>query len=134
MVLSVIDVSNLFGRNLHSRREVAKQICMACQRNGFFGMVGHGIPFKLRQQVLDLTREFFAQPLEEKMKISFRRLDQKQGIPARGYQKPFVNVTQGKPDAHEAIDFLRDLEFGELAGNNKWPRYPKELKQVYLEY
>lgn len=84
------------------------------------------------------------------------------GDGARGYQVVGDNVTEGKRDWHEAIDWYRPVREGEpfecaasegenniigvksgnnregpfelLKGMNAWPLYPEGFREVYEEY
>jgi len=113
----------------------------ACEDTGFFYLTDHGIPASRLEQILDLTRTFFQTSSEEE-KESLAR-----GIPdqGRGYQRIGENVTLGKRDAHEAVDFYREWdgsekdgwgaeEDGLLGGVNKWPSTPCELEQEMRTY
>ncbi|KAL9134597.1 MAG: hypothetical protein Q9175_004211, partial [Cornicularia normoerica] len=97
-------------------------------------------------------------PAEEKARM--RRLDvgEGDGDGARGYQVIGDNVTEGKRDWHEAIDWYRPVREGEpfasagddgeegprshdrqgpyelLKGVNAWPAYPEGFREVYGEY
>ena len=59
------------------------------------------------------------------------------GDGARGYQNIGQNVTQGKRDWHEGLDFYRPVPsvkppFLPIRGENKWPS--GEFRQVYETY
>ena len=41
--IPLIDLSQQF-ENLHAETSIAEQIDLACRRNGFFAVRGHGIP------------------------------------------------------------------------------------------
>ncbi|KAE8723762.1 hypothetical protein F3Y22_tig00011761pilonHSYRG00147 [Hibiscus syriacus] len=41
----------------------------ACKKWGFFQVINHGVPLKKREKLEKATREFFYQPLEEKVKV-----------------------------------------------------------------
>lgn len=60
----------------------------------------------------DDCRRWFAQPLEAKARYPLCN--------GKGYQYVGQNVTEGKPDAHEALDFYRPFEKSEL-GTLKGP-------------
>ncbi|CAA7055902.1 unnamed protein product [Microthlaspi erraticum] len=116
--------------------EVVRQLDKACRDAGFFYVIGHGISESLISKVREITREFFKLPYEEKLKIKM--------TPAagyRGYQRIGENVTQGKPDIHEAIDCYREFKQGKygdtgkaMEGPNQWPEDPQEFKELMEEY
>ncbi|KAM3319861.1 hypothetical protein P3S67_007061 [Capsicum chacoense] len=60
---------------------------------------GHGIDVYLMNEIKNITREYFHQPLADKNKI---KLSVETGY--RGNQKIGENITKGIPDIPEAID------------------------------
>jgi isopenicillin N synthase-like dioxygenase len=62
-----IDISALRGDADAS--PVSSEIRRACRESGFFYVVGHGVDDELGNEVDRLAREFFARPLEEKLRI-----------------------------------------------------------------
>ncbi|KAG0149150.1 hypothetical protein CROQUDRAFT_653969, partial [Cronartium quercuum f. sp. fusiforme G11] len=83
-----------------AQRATAAAIHESGLSTGFFYLSGHGIPDKLFSNVLDATRTFLLDSTdEEKATLSIESNDF-----ARGYQCKGLNVTQGKPDWHEALD------------------------------
>ncbi|KAM3264956.1 hypothetical protein P3L10_001950 [Capsicum annuum] len=60
---------------------------------------GHGIDVYLMNEIKNITREYFHQPLAEKNKIKLSAETE-----YRGYQKIEENINKGIPDIHEAID------------------------------
>ncbi len=54
---------------------------------------------------------------------------------AAGYQRLKENVTNGKADNHEGLDFYRPVETPDkskpLWGVNQWPSQPAEFKDKY---
>ncbi|KAI3688259.1 hypothetical protein L1987_81970 [Smallanthus sonchifolius] len=49
---------------------VAKAVCDAAQKCGFFRIVNHGVPIHVLEDVKDATHKFFGLPAEEKKKYS----------------------------------------------------------------
>jgi len=64
----IIAVGTL-GTSDAERYAVAEQIGRACREYGFFYITGHGISERLQGRLEALSREFFAQRVEEKLKI-----------------------------------------------------------------
>ncbi|KAF2670249.1 Clavaminate synthase-like protein [Microthyrium microscopicum] len=111
----------------------------ACTTHGFFYLTDHGIPPERLKQVLTLTRNFFktASPADKE------RLARQDPDGARGFQRLGENVTLGKRDAHEAVDFYREWDEsnsslrpkdGTLGGKNLWPEQPADLKAEMNKY
>lgn len=55
-----------------------------------------------------------------------------------GYQRLKENVTNGKADNHEGIDFYRPVENPDklkpLRGENQWPSAPGTFRQKYEQW
>ena len=66
--IPVIDVSRLAG-DAADRQAVATQLGKACRMSGFFYAVGHDVDERLQIQLQELSRQFFAQDLDVKMRI-----------------------------------------------------------------
>ena len=53
----------------HAKLQLVDQVRNACLDKGFFQIINHGISEELQDAIFDQCKEFFALPLEEKMKI-----------------------------------------------------------------
>ncbi|KAI0372124.1 Clavaminate synthase-like protein [Pilatotrama ljubarskyi] len=133
--LPIIDVEPFLHPQAHGRLSAAAALHAACSEYGFFylDISSYVDPSEL-EELTRLAREFFAQPQEEKDEISMTKEDG-----ARGYQRLKENVTNGKADNHEAIDFYRPVENPDkskpLWGENQWPKVPgfKEKYERWIE-
>ena len=162
--LPIIDISPFLNpkATIEDRSHCAQNLSKACLNHGFFYLKNHSIPPTITNQVLSLARKFFIEsPTEEKLEIRRQDAGVQLGDGARGYQVIGDNVTQGKRDWHEAIDWYRPIIPGEgsisstlkkqadtcktqsnsreppytlLKGINFWPSHPPEFRQVYEEY
>lgn len=66
--LPVIDIGDMRHPDLEHRRAVAKQICDAAIRSGFFYIRNHGVPDEVVDSIFSQTKRFFHDlTLEEKM-------------------------------------------------------------------
>ena len=92
----------------------------ACCETGFFQVTGHGVPKALTAGILREAASFFALPQESKDALSIRRSSS-----WRGYQRVHENVTGGRPDRHEALDYYSESRLAERPrghfGANPWP-------------
>ncbi|TFY77190.1 hypothetical protein EWM64_g6823 [Hericium alpestre] len=123
--LPIIDIAPwLRDGDKKGRLSTSASLHAACLEYGFFYLnissyVDAAEPLELAR----LAHEFFALPQEEKDSISLSKQDC-----ARGYQRLKENVTQGKGDSHEALDFYRPVEEPDktkpLWGENQWPTIP----------
>jgi isopenicillin N synthase-like dioxygenase len=80
-------------------RRTVGQIGAACRDVGFFYVTDHGIPQAESHRLFRAAREFFALPLEEKMKIRLGITEQFRGFVPLGGE-----ITGGKTDWHECLD------------------------------
>jgi isopenicillin N synthase-like dioxygenase len=127
----IVDVSGLRSDDPGERLRVAAEIGSAARDVGFFYISGSGIDESHFDRMLEATKEFFALPLEEKMRsyIGLSRCH-------RGYVPVGEEGTDGAadavPDFKEAFDTALDLppdDPDHLAGNpmlgpNTWPEQP----------
>ncbi|KAK0439805.1 hypothetical protein EV421DRAFT_824592 [Armillaria borealis] len=129
MSLPIIDIlpyleDNHSPSNEARRREVAAKIHNACVDYGFFYLdISSYVDPREPEELTTLARQFFSLPQEEKDKIALKNEDQ-----ARGYARLKENVTNGKADNHEGIDWYRPVEKPDktkpLWGENQWPTVP----------
>ena len=121
----IIDIGGLKAPDLSERERVAAELGRAAREVGFFYISGAGLDQELFDRMLAATKEFFALPLEEKMRsyIGLSRCH-------RGYVPVGEEgVETGTPDLKEAFDTALDLPADDpdyLAGNpmlgpNTWP-------------
>jgi len=64
-----IDFSNMHSSSIEERRALAKEIGSAFKDSGFLYAANHGISEELQENLYRVVREFFALPLDEKMKV-----------------------------------------------------------------
>ncbi|KIJ54939.1 hypothetical protein M422DRAFT_58225 [Sphaerobolus stellatus SS14] len=117
------------------RDETSAALHNACLEYGFFYLdISAYIDQSETEELTGLARDFFALPEGEKDRISLKNEDQ-----ARGYARLHENVTQGKADNHEGIDFYRPVEEPDktkpLWGTNQWPDIPtfREKYEMWVE-
>ena len=101
----VIDVSALVRGPAGDPGPAARAIASACREHGFFYVVGHGVPDETQDRLEALARRFFAQDLEQKMKIRMEL----GGRAWRGYFPVRGELTSGKPDLKEGLYFGTEL-------------------------
>jgi isopenicillin N synthase-like dioxygenase len=111
----------------------------AARETGFFYLVGHAIEPELIEQVLTLSRRFFALPENDK-----RAIEMIKSPHFRGYNRAGLEHTRGKPDWREQIDIGAEREalpfdpsapaWRRLQGPNQWPEALPELKPALLRY
>lgn len=101
--IPVIDIAPLIERG--DRIAVATQIGRACRERGFFYITGHGVSQSLLDRLERVSRQFFDQDIETKLKIRMAL----GGRAWRGYFPVGDELTSGKPDQKEGIYFGSEL-------------------------
>lgn len=128
--IPVIDVAPLLDGS--DKQGVAKQIRWALSNAGFMYVKNHGIAQGFVDDVFDVTRRFFALPMEQKMALHVSKSD----VALRGYIEPFgENTDPGKTrDLKECFDIgpERAALEGPFFGPNQWPAgFPQFQELVY---
>lgn len=135
--LPIINIDSLTGEN-GNRRLVAEQIRKACCDVGFFYITGHGVDVGLQERLGNLSRQFFAQPLETKMEIRMAL----GGRAWRGYFPVGDELTSGQPDQKEGIYFGEELDDDHplvkagtpMHGRNLFPSHIPLFRETVLDY
>jgi isopenicillin N synthase-like dioxygenase len=135
--IPIINIQELVAGN-EGRHAVAERIGAACRESGFFYIVGHGIELELQKHLQDLSRQFFAQDREGKLRIRMAL----GGRAWRGYFPIGKELTSGRPDQKEGIYFGTELALDHplvrastpMHGPNLFPEEPPGLRGTVLEY
>ncbi|MEN3321007.1 MAG: hypothetical protein V7643_4409, partial [Mycobacterium sp.] len=112
----VVDIGGLRSPEPAQREEVAAGIGKAAREVGFFYVSGAGIDDELFERMLAATKEFFALPLEEKMRSYIGLSTCHRGYVPAGEE----GLATGMPEMKEAFDTALDLPADDtdyLAGN-----------------
>ena len=120
--------------------EFIEELRDATHRVGFFQVIGYGGAPGQSTELLATIKRFFDLPLEERMK-----LDNRLSPHFRGYTRMGTEVTQGRADAREQIDYSPDREpvqdyppeqpYWLLQGPNLWPdESMPELKDAAMAW
>jgi isopenicillin N synthase-like dioxygenase len=147
--LPIIDIAPyLTPNNPEARAATSASLHKACVEYGFFYLdLSAYIDLSEPEELLRLGREFFALPQDQKDVIALSNQDYARGslvwvlitgLPGvyyfSGYARLKENVTNGKADNHEGIDFYRPVEKPDkskpLWGENQWPAIPT-FKEKY---
>ena len=115
----------------------AEALSQACRQSGFFYVVDHGISSDLMSRLESLSHEFFAHPLEEKMRLRMELA----GRAWRGYFPVGAELTSGRPDQKEGLYFGAELPADHpkvqaevpLHGASLFPDIPG-FRETTLEY
>ncbi len=132
MSLPVIDMSALFGDDRPARAAVAAAIAAACEDDGFFYVIGHGVAPGALQRLEAEARAFFDLPTAEKQTIAMAQ----GGAAWRGWFPLGGELTSGRPDNKEGLYLGEQLGADDprvaagwpLHGANLWPAAAPGLK------
>ena len=131
--LPVLDLERWTGGS--DRDGFLADLRRATHEVGFFYLVGHGVPQDLIDEVLQVSREFFALPEADKLAIENVRSPH-----FRGYTRIGGERTQGRTDWREQIDIGPERpavpqgpgvpDWERLEGPNQWPAALPRLREV----
>ena len=135
--IPIIDISPLVNNEKDQVliKKMASQMKDACKDVGFFYIKNHHISNTHIKSLLKVVKSFFNLSLEEKMKIHI----DKSNI-FRGYTPLGGELTNGKYDWHECVDFgpnsnkLRKGNAKKLIGPNQWPENQNSFKKILNEH
>jgi isopenicillin N synthase-like dioxygenase len=123
----------------------ANELDAACRQAGFFQVLGHGISPEVVKEAMESVREFFRQPLDEKMRWMSSDHSIERGYSARGteafsysmaLETPFDLVeafTAGKDD-YPADDPVYTEATHTHFATNIWPDQPAGMKEAVKTY
>ncbi len=117
---------------------MAARIGQACREHGFFYILGHGVDEGLQERLLNVSREFFAEPLERKMEIRMAL----GGRAWRGYFPVGGELTSGRADLKEGLYFGAELGDDHplvragtpMHGRNLFPSRIPLFRETVLDY
>ena len=87
------------------KKDLARQLRLACQEFGFFYVKGHGVDPTLQTRLEERSAHFFAADVGTKMQIRMEL----GGKAWRGYFPIGAELTSGRPDLKEGIYFGQEL-------------------------
>ncbi|KAI1736808.1 Clavaminate synthase-like protein [Xylaria scruposa] len=136
----VIDFSDFLSGDEKRMKHCAAQIRDACLTQGFFQIVNHDIPLSLQKEMFKVSKEFFALPQEEKMKLDKSKNKYNRGYEVMGGQMIEANT---RPDLKEGYYVSRDLPMDHpqvkaekfAHGPNVWPESLGEpFRETCMDY
>ncbi|KAL9163010.1 hypothetical protein ABFS82_06G014600 [Erythranthe guttata] len=108
------------------RDYIVRQIAHACHQYGFFQVINHGVSKETMEKMLQVSKEFFDLPVEEKMKLY-------SNDPTKTIRLSTSSNLQ-KEKIHNWRDYLR-LHCHPLDKfTNEWPTNPTSFKEIVSNY
>ncbi|WP_146363989.1 isopenicillin N synthase family dioxygenase [Arthrobacter yangruifuii] len=98
--IPVLDLSTARAADGSFTPEFISQLRDATHRIGFFQLIGYGAAQARVEELFDVTKRFFNLPLEDRL-----ALDNRNSPHFRGYTRLGTEITKGRPDAREQVDF-----------------------------
>jgi isopenicillin N synthase-like dioxygenase len=124
--IPVLDLSTARNPDGSFNPEFIDKLRDAAHRVGFFQITGYGAAEGQVQDLWDVIERFFKLPLEDRLK-----LDNRNSPHFRGYTRMGTEVTAGRADAREQLDYSPEREpvtdypddqkYWLLQGPNQWP-------------
>ena len=135
----VIDFAPFRDGHADGKAKVAAAIRAACEDTGFFYLAGHGVPASDMAGILAASRRFFAQPIEERMKVKLVPREN------RGYQPLGSRMYADKadaPDLNESYKYQHEfppddadiLDGGRVHARNRWPEGLPAWRETVIAY
>jgi len=139
----IIDLAPILSGGCDGKRRVAAEVGRACEEIGFLIIKGHGVPRGLAEEMYDVSKRFFALPLEEKMRA--RGPDRSRGYGPVGDEALSYGLGKAAPaDLKESLyegpmdvpetSYFRGPEGAPHFVPNVWPERPRELETVWRAY
>lgn len=132
--IPVLDISTSRNADGSFNQQFVQKLRDAAHRVGFFQIVGYAKTENQDQQLLETIAEFFAKPVEQKLK-----LDNRNSAQFRGYTRMGTEITRGRADAREQIDYgpqrpaldavPADAPYLNLQGPNQFPQDFPQLEE-----
>jgi isopenicillin N synthase-like dioxygenase len=136
--IPLINLSSYDLSSSHSSIEtLVAEIGDACKNWGFFQVINHRVPSEKKEKLELASRKFFAQSMEEKLKV------RRDGLNPQGYydSEHTKNVRDWKEVFDAVVNNPTVIPASPEAGDdglrevvNRWPEYPSEFREAFEEY
>ncbi|CAN4089455.1 unnamed protein product [Withania somnifera] len=108
------------------RTQIICQIGEACRIYGFFQVINHGVPKNVVEQMLEVAREFFRLPVEEKLKLY-------SDDPSKTMRLS-TSFNVKKETVHNWRDYLRLHCYPLEKYVPEWPSNPSSFREIVSRY
>lgn len=135
----VLDLSTARNSDGFFNMDFIDSLRDAAHNVGFFQIINYGAADGQVEALLETVAGFFRLPLEQRLE-----LDNRTSAQFRGYTRLGKEITRGRADSREQIDFGPDRKplidvpddqlFLRLQGHNQWPAQYPELERTALAW
>src|SRR5258708_16960437 len=140
--VQVVDVLAALGphASAESAGAAAEELVASFRRTGFAVITGHGVPVEVLDDMCAVSREFFALPLEEKMRVAFPAPEVIRGYePVPDPDGDFRAPNQMESFLINRLDTLHDYPEGSPEARlwrwpNLWPERPATPRPALQRY
>ncbi|WP_041521745.1 isopenicillin N synthase family dioxygenase [Gilvimarinus agarilyticus] len=132
--LPKVDISGLRSSDLQDRLTVAEQLGKAAREVGFLYITGHGIDPALSENLKARTRDFFAQPLAQKMRYYIGQSVNHSGYVPEGEEQFGDGNIDHKETYDVNFDYLPEAGRRPMLGPTQWPdddAFKRDVKAYY---
>jgi isopenicillin N synthase-like dioxygenase len=137
-----LDLEPFRSGSAAERREVARQVDVACRDTGFLVVTGHGVPVSTCDAALDAFGAFFDLPEAAKRAVVVDDPAANRGYSAFGQEGLSYSRGEVSPrDLFEAFNLGSEDTDGEYYDRhrsfyapNAWPAAPSHLRETWLAY
>ena len=132
--LPLVDVSQLASSDAARRQQVADQLGQAARDVGFLYITGHGVAPELITRLKSRVREYFDQPIAQKMRHYIGQSSNHSGYVPEG-EEQFASATVDNKEAYDVnFDYLPEQGRKPMLGPNQWPDFPGFREDVKAYY
>lgn len=131
--LPIVDISNLYSKNLEDRKEVAKKLGEAAQNIGFLYITGHNIEKEKINKLKAITKKYFEQSHDTKMKNYIGKSSNHSGYVPEGEEVYYGGSKDLKECYDVNYDYTASPQIYPMVGPTQWPEMD-EFKEVVKDY
>ncbi len=133
--IPVVDLAPFLNGAAENRQQTARQLGDAFEQVGFASIVGHGIPAELIHSTYAAMQEFFAQPLNEKLKVTPPETAKFRGYLPVGIESVAATLSgETPPDLCEALVFAGLSRAPTSDKPVLWPDHPRAVRELVPRY
>ncbi|HXL58060.1 MAG TPA: 2-oxoglutarate and iron-dependent oxygenase domain-containing protein, partial [Chitinophagaceae bacterium] len=120
MAIPVVDLSDFLSNDAYKKAAFIKQLGEAYEDVGFVAVKNHGIPNELIGELYEYVQNFFALPLEKKLKYE---------VPGLAGQRGYTSFGREHAKGSDAPDLKEFFQYGQTVEDNDFIKseYPDNV-------